>query len=140
MHIKGNKDFLKAIPDISCRWLNLGIILKETNEFVGWCLTGPKDELIEPNREIGYAISKYHRNKGYTAQAVQALIKYLFEEINVEVLNAMALTHNAASNRVIQKCEFRYLNDIKIDDRKFHCYKLNKNELKSNDYQLKLNM
>lgn len=132
MHIKSNKDFLKAIPNIGCQWLNLGIILKETNEFIGWCVTGPCDELPEPNREIGYAISKYHRNKGYTTQAVKSLIEYLFQKTDVEVLNAMALTHNGASNKVIQKCGFIYLNDIEIGDRKFHYYRINKNELQSN--------
>ncbi|MPM62910.1 hypothetical protein SDC9_109788 [bioreactor metagenome] len=129
MHIRSNTDFLKAIPNISDQWLNLGIILKETNEFIGWCVTGPCDELTESNREIGYAISKFHRNKGYATQAVKSLVEYLFQNTYVEILNAMALTHNVASNRVIQKCGFRYLNDIKIGDRKFHYYKLNKNEL-----------
>ena len=53
-HMKSNKEFLEAVPNIGDQWLNLGIILKETNEFIGWCCTGPKDELPEPNREIAY--------------------------------------------------------------------------------------
>jgi RimJ/RimL family protein N-acetyltransferase len=130
MHIKSNKEFLKSIPNARDQWLNLGIILKETNEFIGWCCTGPCDELPAPNREIGYAISKYHRNKGYTTQAVNGLIKFLFEKTDVNVLNAMALTNNRPSNRVIEKCGFTYTNNIKIGDREFHCYKLNKEEYK----------
>lgn len=80
MHMKSNKGFLEAVPNIGEHLLNLGIILKETNEFIGWCCTGPNDELPKPNREIGYAISKYHRNRGYTTQAVKGLIKYMFEK------------------------------------------------------------
>lgn len=121
-HMKSNKEFLEAAPNIGDQWLNLGIILKETNEFIGWCCTGPKDELPEPNREIAYAISKYHRNKGYTTQATKALIQYLFEKTNIHTLNAIALTHNISSNRVIQKCGFKYVNDIEIDNCEFCHY------------------
>jgi RimJ/RimL family protein N-acetyltransferase len=127
-HIKSNKEFLEAVPNIGEQWLNLGIILKETNEFIGWCCTGPKDELPLPNREIAYAISRDYRSKGYTTQAAEGLVKYLFENTNVEVLNAIALTHNIPSNRVIQKCGFSYINIIEIEDEEFHHYKLSKNE------------
>ncbi|MBU3114279.1 GNAT family N-acetyltransferase [Clostridium lacusfryxellense] len=91
---------------------------------MGWCCTGPCDELPEPNREVGYAISKYYRNKGYTTQAVQGLIKYMFEKTNIKVLNAIVLSHNVSSNRVIQKCGFRYMNNIEIENREFYYYKL----------------
>jgi len=128
MHMKSNKEFFEALPCIGDQWLNLGIILKKTNEFIGWCCIGPSDELPKPNREIGYAISKYHRNKGYTTQAVQSIIKYLFEETNVEGLNAMALTYNVSSNRVIEKCGFKYMNNIQINNREFYHYKLSKSE------------
>jgi [ribosomal protein S5]-alanine N-acetyltransferase len=129
MHMKSNKEFLEAVPNIEEQWLTLGLILKETNEFIGWCCTGPIDELPEPNREIAYAISKYHRNKGYTTQAVQRLISYLFENTNVEILNAIALTNNTPSNRVIEKCGFRYIDNLEIGNREFYHYKLSKIDL-----------
>ncbi|ERI93688.1 acetyltransferase, GNAT family [Clostridiales bacterium oral taxon 876 str. F0540] len=131
VHMKSNKEFLESVPAVEDKWLNLGIILKKTNEFIGWCCTGPHDELPEPNREIGYAISKYHRNKGYTTQAVQGLTSYLFEKTNVEVLNAIALTSNFSSNRVIQKCGFKLEDEIKIDGHEFYHYKLRKSQCQS---------
>lgn len=73
-HIKENKEFLKSVPNIGDHLLILGIILKKTNEFIGWCLTAPKDELPSPNREIAYAISKDHRGRGYTTEATDELI------------------------------------------------------------------
>jgi RimJ/RimL family protein N-acetyltransferase len=128
MHIKGNKEFLKNIPSIGEQWLTLGIILKETNEFIGWCCTGSCDELPKPDREIGYAISKYHRNKGYTTQAVKSLIEYLFENTNVEILNAIALTNNGPSNHVLRKCGYIYMDNIIIGDREFYHYRIGKNQ------------
>lgn len=129
-NIKENKDFFEAVPNTNGYCLRLGIILKETNEFIGWCCSGIKDELPYPNREIAYAISKNHRSKGYTTQAAQALIKYLFDKTDVEVLNAIALPHNFASNKVIQKCGFNYIGDIEVEGQQFKYYKLNKNEYK----------
>lgn len=128
MHMPSNKIFLKSVPNVGDTWFTVGIILKKTNEFIGWCCTGPCDELPKPNREIGYAISKYHRNKGYTTQAVMAMIKYLFENTEVNFLNAIALTTNKPSNRVIGKCGFNYTDNVTIGDREFYHYILSKNE------------
>ncbi len=82
------------------------------------------------NTEIGYAISKYYRNKGYTTQAAKALIKYLFEETNIDALSALALINNLSSNRIIQKCGFNFSNNIEVENRKFNWYKLRKEDYK----------
>ncbi|GIP32794.1 GNAT family N-acetyltransferase [Paenibacillus sp. J2TS4] len=126
-----NKKFIQAVSEgghIEQLRLRLGIILKETNEFIGWCCTGIKEELSPPNREIMFAISRDHRSKGYTTQAVQAVIKCLFERTNVEELNAVALIHNIPSNRVIQKCGFDLVNRIEIDHEKYNHYKIHKSK------------
>ena len=129
--INENKEFIESIPNvpnISRHALRLGIILKETEEFIGWICSGLKDELPPPNREIGYAISKYYRGKGYATQAAKGLIRYIFEYTNIEVLNATALTYNTPSNRVIQKCGFKLIGTIVIDNQEYYHYKLLKND------------
>jgi RimJ/RimL family protein N-acetyltransferase len=125
--IPGNKQFLNAVSrseDIGGLHLRLAIILKVAGEFIGWCCTGIKDELPPPNREIMYAISKDHRGKGYTTQASQGMINYLFESTNVKVLSAIALINNVPSNRVIQKCGFKFQSIIEINNEKYNYYKL----------------
>ncbi|WP_313960565.1 GNAT family N-acetyltransferase [Paenibacillus sp. 32O-W] len=97
-------------------------------EFIGWCCTGIKEELPPPNREIVFAISRDHRSMGYTTQAVQATIKYLFEHTKVEELNAVALTHNLPSNKVIQKCGFDLVNRIEIDNEPYNHYKIRRSQ------------
>ncbi|MNO49738.1 anhydro-N-acetylmuramic acid kinase [compost metagenome] len=127
--IKENQQFLQAVSaggNIEELRLRLGIILKETGEFIGWCCTGMKDELPAPNREIMYAISEDHRGKGYTTQAAKGLIKYLFEHTSTDVLNAIALVHNPSSNRVLQKCDFDLLKEITIENERYHYYQLPK--------------
>jgi RimJ/RimL family protein N-acetyltransferase len=129
--IKENKQFLKAVSEggnVEQLRLRLGIISKETGEIIGWCCTGIKDELPPPNREIIYAISKDYRGKGYTTQAAQGMITYLFQNANVDVLNAIALVRNIPSNRVIEKCGFVFYGRIDIENEEYNYYKLTKSE------------
>lgn len=124
-----NQRFLQAVASgghVGDMMLRLGIILKETGEFIGWCNTGIKEELPEPNREIMYAISNQHTNKGYTTQAVRALAQYLFAHTDINMLNAVALTHNHSSNKVIQKSGFDYVDQIEIEGQTYNHYKLYK--------------
>lgn len=50
--IPDNKKFLANVPKIGEGWLKLGIVLKATDEFIGFCNTGIKEELSGSNREI----------------------------------------------------------------------------------------
>ncbi|GIN86295.1 N-acetyltransferase [Heyndrickxia sporothermodurans] len=127
--IPGNKKFLAAVPNIGgANYLKLGIILKETGEFIGFCNTGIKEELNKPNREIAYAISKHYRNRGYTTKAAKGLINYLFENTDVERLNAVVLPHNISSNKVIQKCGFRMNGNVEIEGEQHNHYILSKDD------------
>ncbi|QDQ02400.1 GNAT family N-acetyltransferase [Lysinibacillus fusiformis] len=57
--IPSNQEFLSAVPHVGAQnYLKLGIILKETGEFIGFCNTGVKEELSEPNQT-----RKINRNK-----------------------------------------------------------------------------
>ncbi|MGM2732132.1 GNAT family N-acetyltransferase, partial [Bacillus cereus group sp. Bce005] len=86
----------------------------ETDEFIGWCCTGIKDELPSPNREIMYAISSEFQKKGYATKASKGLINYLFTNTNLDVINAVALINIVSSNKVIEKCGFTYLSQQTI--------------------------
>lgn len=129
--IPANKAFLEAVKttnNIDNHMLKLGIFKEATNECIGWCCTGMKEELPSPNREIMYAISNEHQNHGYATKATKGLIDYLFKETNLIVLNAIALINNAPSNKVIKKCGFTYLSEQKIENQLYNHYVLSKSE------------
>ncbi|SME51924.1 Acetyltransferase (GNAT) family protein [Bacillus mobilis] len=129
--IPENKAFLHAVrttTNIDDHILRLGIFKKTTNEFIGWCCTSLKDELPAPNREIMYAVSSEYHNNGYATKATQGLIGYLFENTNVDVLNAIALINNVPSNKVIEKCGFVYLSQQTIENQIYNHYVLSKSE------------
>ncbi|WP_144488282.1 GNAT family N-acetyltransferase [Bacillus sp. ABP14] len=129
--IPQNKAFLNAVKtkaNIDDHILRLGIFKKTTSEFVGWCCTSLKDELPAPNREIMYAVSSEYHNNGYATKATKGLIDYLFENTNVDVLNAIALIINVPSNKVIEKCGFVYLSQQTIKNQIYNHYVLSKSE------------
>lgn len=129
--IPANKAFLETVKttnNIDNHMLKLGIFKEATNECIGWCCTGMKEELPSPNREIMYAISNEHQNHGYATKATKGLIDYLFKETNLIVLNAIALINNAPSNKVIKKCGFTYLSEQKIENQLYNHYVLSKSE------------
>ncbi|PEE86448.1 GNAT family N-acetyltransferase [Bacillus thuringiensis] len=129
--IPANKAFLETVKttnNIDNHMLKLGIFKEATNECIGWCCTGMKEELPSPNREIMYAISNEHQNHDYATKATKGLIDYLFKETNLIVLNAIALINNAPSNKVIKKCGFTYLSEQKIENQLYNHYVLSKSE------------
>ena len=133
--IPANKAFLDAVENtsnIEGHFLKLGIFIKETDKFIGWCCTGIKDELPSPNREIMYAISSEYQKKGYATKASKGLIDYLFTNTNLEVINAVALINNVSSNKVIEKCGFTYLSQQTIENELYNHYILNKLEWMKN--------
>lgn len=131
--IPSNKKFLAEVPDVTYpNYFKLGMILKETGKFIGFCNTGTKEELPAPNQEIVYAISKEYRNRGYVTKAVRELINYLFTNTNIEVLNAVALLENGGSNKVIQKTGFQFTGEMDIDKQKHNHYILVKEDWSRN--------
>ncbi|HDR7951934.1 TPA: GNAT family N-acetyltransferase [Bacillus toyonensis] len=129
--IPANKAFLEAVKttnNIDNHMLKLGIFKEATNEFIGWCCTGIKEELPTPNREIMYAISSEYQNTGYATKATKGLIDYLFKNTTLDVLNAIALINNVPSNKVIEKCGFTYMSEQTIENQLYNHYVLSKSE------------
>ncbi len=62
--------------------------------------------------EIGYGINDGYENKGYTTEAVQAVVKWASMQEDVKQIEAEAEETNIASIRVLQKCNFVPNGDI----------------------------
>lgn len=91
------------------------IVLKENNKVIGslGIHTRTVDEVYQDknNREIGYVLSKDYWGRGLVPEAVKAAIQYAFEEIQVDVLWCGHFDINHRSQRVIEKCGFRFYGD-----------------------------
>lgn len=58
--------------------------------------------------EMGYWIAKPYWNQGYCTEAARALLKYAFENLQLNRVQARHMTKNPASGRVMQKIGMQY--------------------------------
>lgn len=86
------------------RW---GMILKETNEYLGWCGLKYTPELDE--FDIGYRLMKKFWGKGYATEAAEACLELGFNQFNMKTIVGRAMPANTASVRVLEKIGLTYL-------------------------------
>jgi RimJ/RimL family protein N-acetyltransferase len=88
-------------------------IIKETNELIGW--TGLKfvtDHTENGNTnfyDYGYRLNEKWWNKGYATEASKAWLAHGFNRINLQEINAYTHAENTASNHVLQKVGFNFV-------------------------------
>ena len=66
-------------------------------------------------REIGFVLSKEYWGKGLMPEAVNALIHYLFNDLNLDFLVGGYYDFNVQSKRVQEKCGFKPYRKLLID-------------------------
>ncbi len=85
--------------------LSLAIALKETDTFIG--VVGFYRINWENHRtEIGYILNPLHSGKGYVHEACSALIKFAFEEVGLDTLDAVIEIENKRSMKVVERLGF----------------------------------
>ena len=67
--------------------------------------------------EIGYVLSKAYWGQGLMLEAVQAVINWLFKDIELDFIICGHFDHNDRSRRVIEKCGFRYVKTVPFETR-----------------------
>ncbi|MEO8517124.1 MAG: GNAT family N-acetyltransferase [Flavobacterium sp.] len=94
------------------------VVLKETNEFIGWCgikfITEPENNHVN-FYEIGYRFQENHWGKGYGFESAKAWMDYAFSTMKVKAMYASAHIDNTGSNKILQKIGLKqngqYLHD-----------------------------
>jgi len=97
------------------RW---AVILKETNEFLGW--SGIKFITNEINNhkdfyEIGYRFIEKHWGKGYATEAGKVFVNYAFNELKADALYAYADAGNENSRKILEKLGLKYVNSFEYE-------------------------
>ena len=91
------------------------IILKEINEPIGSLLATTVGRA--ESAHIGYCIGKTWWHKGIVAEALHAVIAFLFEEVGYHRIEAMHDPNNPNSGAVMRKCGMRYEGTSRASDR-----------------------
>ena len=68
-------------------------------------------------REIGYVLSKDYWGRGLMPEAVNAVLKWLFLEKQLDFVTAGHFVWNAQSRSVIEKSGFRFVKEVKHETR-----------------------
>lgn len=91
------------------------IVLKEIDEPIGSISVVGKDEKVN-SVHIGYCIGRKWWNQGIVTEAFLAVIRFLFEEVKVNRIDARHDTNNPASGRVMEKCGLKYEGTLRQAD------------------------
>nr|WP_315201250.1 GNAT family N-acetyltransferase [uncultured Flavobacterium sp.] len=97
------------------RW---AVILKETNEFIGWSGIKLIADTINNHQnfyEIGYRFIQKHWGKGYATEAGLAFVDFAFNEMKVDVLHAYADAGNEGSRSILEKLGMLYVNSFEYE-------------------------
>ncbi|HET7480658.1 MAG TPA: GNAT family N-acetyltransferase [Rubrobacteraceae bacterium] len=79
-----------------------GIVYKGDEKFIGTC--GFVSRSPEHARaEVGYVISRRYWGRGLTAEALRAIIRFGFERMELNRIEARCIAGNTASARVLEK-------------------------------------
>lgn len=82
------------------------IIRREDNQLMGACGFSLTEQHLKA--EIGYWIGRPYRGKGYATEATKSLIRFCFDDLNLNRVQASYFTDNPTSKRVMEKSGMRY--------------------------------
>ncbi|OBW60737.1 GNAT family N-acetyltransferase [Dehalococcoides mccartyi] len=107
------------LPEMAVKWINsqpkklaanteqhFAVTEKDSGYLLGAC--GLVFCFPHQRAELGYWIGRPYWNQGYATEALQALVRYAFLDLNLHRLQAYYLTRNPASGRVMAKAGFKH--------------------------------
>lgn len=105
------------------RW---AIVLKETNEMIGWAGLKFETSLAEKGNyyDLGYRLKQKHWNKGFASEAAKASLSFGFENLKLTKINAAAHVDNLASNKIIQNIGFKFIDQFHWQDELCNWYEI----------------
>ncbi len=106
-----NKALERLNKMINADYYYFAIVLKENNKVIGNISLSTPDvrryvniEIEDGAKEIGFALSKNYWGNGYMTEAVNEIIKYSFEVLNIPSIYSLTLSSNTNSIKLQEKC------------------------------------
>lgn len=91
---------------------NWAIVPKEYGKVIG-SISPANIKEKQQRCDVGYCMSKKYWNKGIMTKALKTILKFLFEEINFNRVQAMHNSENTASGKVMLKAGMKYEGRLK---------------------------
>ena len=87
------------------------IVRKEDNQFMGEIALVHYNETTN-EIELGYHIGKAFRGYGYMKEALERILKFAFEELDLDSVYALILNDNDSSQKVVKSNNLEYAETI----------------------------
>ncbi|BCJ95258.1 N-acetyltransferase [Anaerocolumna cellulosilytica] len=112
------------------------IVNKENNKVIGSLgLHGDGKRNVPGSKMLGYVLSRDYWGRGLMGEAVQAILKHAFLELELNLVSVYHYPFNEQSKKVILKSGFQYEGTIRFASRIFNgeiyddvCYSIKKEE------------
>lgn len=92
------------------RWNRWIMVLKETNQIVGTCLLFYNDE--DGYWDISYNLGRKYWGKGYVTEAMNRVMRYAAEDLNIKEICTVYAIDNPASGHVLEKLGFKFVKEV----------------------------
>ena len=103
-------------------WIKEGyrraIVTNDTNKVIGHITVNPDEDGRLDVKEIGFVLNRDYQNKGIVSSLLPLVAKKLFSN-GIKAIEAVTYCENIASQRVLEKCGFKY-----CGKEEYHSYEL----------------
>ena len=85
------------------------VFLKDTDIVIGQVTCQPKDDEPEYIRDVGWYIDPKYQGNGYASEAANALLDYMFNEVEITDIITSAAEINPGSWKIMEKLGFSFV-------------------------------
>ena len=90
------------------------IFLKNTDTVIGQITCQEKDNEEKDVRDVGWYIDPEYQKNGYATEAANAMLEFMFNEVEIKEIKTSAAEINPASWTIMEKLGFQYIGDKKL--------------------------
>lgn len=132
--LKNVEETKKQIKSIQLQYekYNIGrwaVLLKSTNEFIGWSGLKFNTDITYNNHnrfyDIGYRFIPKYWGNGYATESASVALHFGSKELNIDTIYEIAECENIASNKVLKNKGLQFKNQFLIKEIPANWYKLN---------------
>lgn len=107
--VEDTKEYLESVMEkYRNNEFEWALSLKDTGELIGAMVAFVSED---DRYELGYNTARKHWRKGYTTEALRAVMNYLINEVGIKRFACSHAKLNPASGAVMQKVGFKYVKD-----------------------------
>ena len=110
MTINSQEDAERTVQELAADWAArncffIGVFDRRTDEFVANIYVGPVNRDL-PEYELGYFVDVDHERQGFVTEAVKAVLRFIFTNLEAHRVRIQTSDNNTRSRRVAERCGF----------------------------------